>query len=155
VTKVVVSLSASYGYQPFNKLTSTASASYSYDNNGDLTSKTDSLGTWTLTYDEENRLTQVAIPSGPTVSYKYDALGRRIQRISSAGSNERYVYDGADVIIDLNADQQMEVFWEKVLGGSIVGGAIVVGGPPAAAAILRLLGAGGGAILFEKFQTAH
>jgi YD repeat-containing protein len=34
-------LSASYGYQPFNKLTSTASASYSYDNNGNLISKSD------------------------------------------------------------------------------------------------------------------
>jgi len=51
-------LSASYNYQPFNKLTSTASATYSYDNNGNLVSKTDSLGTWILSYDEENRLTK-------------------------------------------------------------------------------------------------
>jgi len=29
-------LSTSYSYQPFNKLTSTATATYSYDNNGNL-----------------------------------------------------------------------------------------------------------------------
>ena len=84
--------------------TSTASATYSYDNNGNLVSKTDSLGTWILSYDEENRLTQVTKPSGPTVNYKYDGLGRRTQRTTSGGANERYVYDGADALIDLNAD---------------------------------------------------
>jgi RHS repeat-associated protein len=97
-------LSATYSYQPFNKLTSTASATYSYDNNGNAISKTDSLGTWTLTYDEENRLTQAIVPNGPTVNYKYDGLGRRIQRTTNGGANERYVYDGADALIDLNAD---------------------------------------------------
>ena len=97
-------LSASYNYQPVNKLTSTATASYSYDNNGNLVHKTDALGVWDFYYDEENRLTQVTLPGGATVNYKYDALGRRIQRTSSTGANERYIYDGADVLLDLNAD---------------------------------------------------
>jgi len=97
-------LSATYGYQPFNRLTGTASATYSYDSNGNLISKTDSLGNWTFGYDEENRLTEVAVPNGPTVNYKYDGLGRRIQRMTTAGANERYVYDNADVLIDLNAN---------------------------------------------------
>jgi RHS repeat-associated protein len=97
-------LSVSYAYQPFNKLTSTATASYVYDNNGNLVSKTDSLGTTTLTWNEENQLTQVAVPNGLTANYKYDGLGRRIQRTTSTGANERYIYDGADVLIDLNAD---------------------------------------------------
>ncbi len=34
----------------------------------------------------------------------YDALGRRIQRSTNAGANERYVYDGPNVLADLNAD---------------------------------------------------
>jgi RHS repeat-associated protein len=38
-----------------------------------------------------------------TVSYKYDALGRRIQRTTSAGADERFVYDGQDVLLDLNS----------------------------------------------------
>jgi len=97
-------LSASYSYQPFNKLTSTANAAYVYDNNGNLTSKTDGSGTTTFSYDEENRLKQVTLPVGLTVSYAYDGLGRRIQRTTSAGANERSVYDGSDALIDLNAD---------------------------------------------------
>ena len=109
-------LSASYSYQPFNKLTSTASAGYVYDNNGNLISKTDSLGTWTFTYDEENRLTQLTRPSGMTVNYKYDGLGRRIQRTSSAGANERYVFDGEDVLIDLNADWSVATTYLNDLG---------------------------------------
>ena len=109
-------LSASYGYQPFNRLSSTANATYSYDNNGNLVAKTDSLGAWTFGYDEENRLTQVSKPSGPTVNYKYDGLGRRIQRTTSAGANERYVYDGHEVLIDLNADWSVATSYLSNLG---------------------------------------
>lgn len=97
-------LSASYSYQPFNKLASTATGTYSYDANGHVLTRTDSLGTTTLSWNEENQLTQVALPTGLTVNYKYDGLGRRIQRTTSAGANERYIYDGNDVLLDLNAD---------------------------------------------------
>jgi RHS repeat-associated protein len=97
-------LSASYSYQPLDKLTSTATGTYTYDNNGNLLSKTDSLGITTFSWNEENQLTQVGLPGALTVNYKYDGLGRRIQRTTSAGANERYVYDGNDALLDLNAD---------------------------------------------------
>ena len=109
-------LSATYGYQPFNRLTSTASATYSYDNNGNVVSKTDSLGNWTFDYDEENRLTQVNRPGGLTINDKYDGLGRRIQRTTSAGSNERYVYDTTEVLIDLNSDWSATTVYLNGLG---------------------------------------
>jgi RHS repeat-associated protein len=100
-------LSAGYSYQPFNKLTSTSTTNYTYDNNGNLLSKTDSLGTMTFTWNEENQLTQVSLPGGLTVNYKYDGLGRRIQRTTTAGGNERYIYDGQNILIDLNADSSV------------------------------------------------
>jgi len=109
-------LSANYNYQPFNKLASTVSATYSFDNNGNVISKTDSLGVWTFSYDGENRLTQVIIPTGPTVNYKYDGLGRRTQRTTSAGANERYVYDGLDALIDLNTDGSVAATYLNDLG---------------------------------------
>jgi YD repeat-containing protein len=93
-------LSASYPHQPFDKLTSSATASYIYDNSGNLLSKTDALGTTTFGWNEENQLTQASLPGGLTVNYKYDGLGRRIQRTTSAGANERYVYDGQDVLLE-------------------------------------------------------
>src|SRR5205085_8787329 len=68
-------ISSSYSYQPFNKVVTIGSNSYSYDANGNLTSKTDSSGTWSYTWDYENRLKQVTRPDNTTVSYKYDALG--------------------------------------------------------------------------------
>jgi len=109
-------LSASYSYQPFNKLTSTANAGYVYDNNGNLISKTDGSGTTTFSYDEENRLKQVTLPVGLTVSYAYDGLGRRIQRTTSAGGNARYIYDGHDALIDLNADWSVATTYFNDLG---------------------------------------
>lgn len=109
-------LSATYSYQPSNKLTSTASASYAYDNNGNLISKVDSAGAWSFSYDEENLLTQVTTPNGPTINYKYDGLGRRIQRTTSTGADERYVYDGPDALIDLNADWSVATTYLNDLG---------------------------------------
>jgi RHS repeat-associated protein len=97
-------LSASYSYQRFNRLTSTSSATYSYDANGNLVSKIDSTGTTQYTWDFENRLRQVTLPNGNTVNYKYDALGRRIQRTPGAGVSTNFVYDGQDVVKDLNSD---------------------------------------------------
>jgi len=97
-------LSTSYGYQPFSRLAATNSATYSYDNNGNLISKTIGGATTQYSWDFENRLKQVTIPGGPTVNYKYDALGRRIQRSTSNDDLLNFVYDGQDVIEDLDGD---------------------------------------------------
>ena len=93
-----------YEYEPFNKLVKTDVASYSYDNNGNLTAKKDGQGETLFSWNEENQLTQVKPASGGRVTYKYDALGRRIQR-SSSSANERYVYDGQDVLLDPLSDR--------------------------------------------------
>ena len=100
-------LSAAYTHQSFNRLMSTASAIYTYDNNGNLLSKTDGAGTTQYAWDFENRLKQVTLPSGDIVAYKYDALGRRIERSTitppSVTSTTRFIHDGADVIRDTEA----------------------------------------------------
>ncbi len=96
-------LSTSYTYQGLNKLASTTSATYTYDNNGSLITKADTPGTRTFAWDSEHRLKQVTLPGGLTATHKYDALGRRIQRTTSSGGDERYVYDGQDVVADLNS----------------------------------------------------
>ena len=93
-----------YTYQRFNRLTSTSTTTYLYDANGNLTTRRDSAGTIQYVWDFENRLRQVTLLNGTTVSYKYDALGRRIQRTSSTGVATNFVYDGQDVIRDLNSD---------------------------------------------------
>jgi RHS repeat-associated protein len=104
-------LSAMYTYQPFNRLTSTSAATFSYDNNGNLTSKTEGLQTTQYVWDFENRLSRVSSLGSQDVWYKYDALGRRIERnkgvalpIPLATETTRLVYDGADVVRDRDAN---------------------------------------------------
>lgn len=97
-------LGAIYGYQPFNRLTSTSNASYAYDTNGNLISRTDPSGVTQYSWDFENRLKQVTLPNGSTVSYQYDALGRRVRRSPNAGVSTNFIYDGQDVVKDLNSD---------------------------------------------------
>jgi len=96
--------SASYSYQPnqFNRLASTSTANYNYDANGNLTTKAEGKELWRFTWDYENRLT-MASTRRQTVRYRYDALGRRVQRYIVGGKeNTKFVYDGADVLVDDN-----------------------------------------------------
>ncbi len=95
---------SSYSYQPFNRLMTANSNTFAYNANGNLTSKTDASGSWTYTWDYENRLKQASKAGGVTVTYSYDALGRRIQQTSSSGGTTKFVYDGADVVRDLDGN---------------------------------------------------
>lgn len=94
---------SSYTYQAFNRLSDANSNTFAYSGNGNLTSKTDASGSWTYTWDFENRLKQASQSGGVTVTYAYDALGRRVQRTSSTGGTTKFVYDGADVLRDLDS----------------------------------------------------
>ncbi|MGH9962197.1 MAG: RHS repeat-associated core domain-containing protein, partial [Pyrinomonadaceae bacterium] len=95
---------SSYSYQSFNRLITANSSSFGYDANGNLTSKTDASGTWTYRWDYENRLKQASKSGGVTVSYAYDALGRRIQRTSTTRGTTKFIFDGADVVRDLDGN---------------------------------------------------
>jgi RHS repeat-associated protein len=92
-----------YNYNSSNELTSTPSGSYTYDNNGNR--KSDSTGAQ-YTWDFENHLTQVVLPSsGGTVNFKYDPFGRRIQKAFSQNSTTTttdYLYDRSDVLETVN-----------------------------------------------------
>ncbi len=91
-------LSASYNYQPFNRMSATASKTMSYDANGNMTSKNDVSGSWTYSWDYENRMTSTTNGTN-SVSYAYDALGRRVKRTESANIT-KFTYDGLDVVLD-------------------------------------------------------
>jgi RHS repeat-associated protein len=94
-----------HNYQPFNRLTNTATTSYVYNANGNMVSKTVGANTTQFYWDYENRLKQVILPSGQSVVYKYDALGRRIERnVNNSTTWTKFTYDGEDVILDQNSD---------------------------------------------------
>jgi RHS repeat-associated protein len=86
-----------------NELIKIDSTSLIYDDNGNLTNE----GTYTYTYDEENRLTKATRNSASAVvgQYQYDALNRRVQKIANpAGtlSIVQYFYDDARIIEEQN-----------------------------------------------------
>ena len=86
--------SATYGYQPFNKLTTTSTANLSYDANGNTVSKSGGKDFWRYIWDYENRLTSASTRK-QTVRYIYDALGRRVRRhIAGGKENTKFSYDG-------------------------------------------------------------
>jgi RHS repeat-associated protein len=88
-----------YSYNSSNELTSTPSGSYTYDHNGNMLTRPDGAQ---FNWDYSNRLTQVVLPgSGGTVTFKYDPFGRRIQKSGPSGT-VNYLYDGPDVIEEVD-----------------------------------------------------
>jgi RHS repeat-associated protein len=68
-----------------------------------MLSKSEGSNYWRYGWDYENRLTEASTRKR-TVRYRYDALGRRVQRYFSRGGkdNTKFTYDGQDVVQDNN-----------------------------------------------------
>jgi RHS repeat-associated protein len=96
-------LSALYDYNSFNRLMGVDGKTFTYDANGNLRTKVTAEGAWVYAWDEENRLIRVQRPDGLVVNYRYDALGRRVERRVTANGTttwKRFTYDGMDVVLD-------------------------------------------------------
>ncbi|NOT59712.1 MAG: hypothetical protein HOP19_05740 [Acidobacteria bacterium] len=92
-------------YTANNRLMSYNGMSFTYDLNGNRESQTSAVGTNVYSYDNENRLINVLLPDSTMIQYKYDALGRRVERSRNGGASwERYSYDRANVIKDTRSD---------------------------------------------------
>jgi RHS repeat-associated protein len=104
--------SSTYSYGSFNRLSSISgypAKDFTYDANGNVVSEYVGPKALTFAYDFENRLKWAEVvtpgsivqpPTQTTVTYKYDALGRRVQRSPSNGSAVNFVNDGQEVIED-------------------------------------------------------
>jgi YD repeat-containing protein len=84
----------SYTANDMNQYTAVDSVTPTYDANGNLTYD----GTFTYTYDAENRLV-AASGAGNTVSYAYDGLGRRKSKTVN-GTTTLYVSDGDREVLE-------------------------------------------------------
>ncbi|MBX3324924.1 MAG: RHS repeat-associated core domain-containing protein [Nitrospira sp.] len=106
-----------------NQLTADATHAYQYDDNGNLTRKTLlATGNYTsYTYDAENRLTKVEdfVAGNPTAAftstYRYDGLGRRIEKVANAstgsaqaGQTKQYIYDGEDILLEYDGSNVLQ-----------------------------------------------
>ncbi|MBI5182123.1 MAG: RHS repeat protein [Nitrospirae bacterium] len=102
----------SYTYNNGNELLTQNGTSFTFDANGNMTSKTDSSGATTYTYNSENRLVQIntqPVTGNPQlVIYKYDPFGRRIEKsvtdtaATGTVTVKRFVYDREDILFELD-----------------------------------------------------
>ncbi len=90
-----------------NRLLEDSKFTYTYDANGNLTSKRDRTTNDLTTYDwdVENRLIAVHT-STRTVTFRYDPLGRRIERAGS--TTTRYLYDQEDIVEELDGGNMLK-----------------------------------------------
>ena len=92
-------LSALHRYEAANRLLEDDQFLYTYDENGNLIQKREKAtgATTTYTYNVENQLIQIDLPDGRIARYRYDGLGRRIEK-NVAGAITRYLYDQEDIV---------------------------------------------------------
>jgi RHS repeat-associated protein len=86
-----------------NRITQFGAAILNIDAEGQTISKIGAGGTSVYQWDARSRLAQVTLPNAQVVSYGYDALGRRINRVAN-GSTTTFQYDDMDVVIDRTND---------------------------------------------------
>jgi RHS repeat-associated protein len=86
-----------------NHLEEDAEFTYSYDANGNQIQKTNKVtGLSThFEYDAEDRLIGIVPADVSGVNYRYDGLGRRIEK-DVAGVITRYLYDNEDILLELD-----------------------------------------------------
>lgn len=104
VNPQVPSPASSITYNGANQMLTFNTTNIVYDDNGNMTSVTNSCGTTTYTWDVRNRLIGISgfkpDCSALTASFQYDALGRRIQKTIN-GRTITYLYDGLDIVQEI------------------------------------------------------
>jgi YD repeat-containing protein len=74
-----------------------AGTTYTYDSNGNLTQRTQGTDTWTYSWNAENQLTKVEKNGAEVARFAYDAVGRRVEKVTS-GLTTSFTYDAEDIL---------------------------------------------------------
>jgi len=82
------------------------------DDDGDITS---------YTYDRENRLIEAELPDSTTIEYEYGPNGDRLKRYDGTDTIY-YVYDGEDVLMELDEYGSVEARYTHVPADAVGGG---------------------------------
>jgi RHS repeat-associated protein len=153
---------ASVAYTNLSASQLPSSTTFLYDANGNLTND----GLRSLSYDDDNHLTEVAIPGQNKSDFFYDGLGRKrveqdyVWTGTWTQTNEiHFIYDGSVVVQERDANNNPLVTYDRGLDSS--GGlqdAFGVGGLLARTDIKGTLfyhcdSLGNVAVLFDKYQT--
>ena len=84
---------------------------YTFDLAGNqLTSRNPSNQRTTNTWDFEDRLTQVALPSGTPNTFTYNGDGQRVQKQDSTGTT-KHVWDGQNIILETDGSNAIQAVY--------------------------------------------
>ena len=116
-----------YAYGPVNRLLSSSSSEtneYTYDSAGRLVAQTvDPAGggaggqSRAYGYDFMSRMTSLTDTNGSVFGYAFDGAGNRIRQSLNDCLSTRFVYDGPNAVLELNASN--EVAWAWVNGPGV------------------------------------
>ena len=105
-TKQVVGQTTSttnFSYNALDQLTDAGSTHYTYDGRGNLTQMTASGQNINYSFNAADQMTGVNFPTGPGLSYQYDASGHRVQQVN-AGVTTNYLWDEESAFGDVVAE---------------------------------------------------
>jgi RHS repeat-associated protein len=102
--------------------TSAGVTTRTYDGSGNLLTSQAPGNQWTTnSWDGEDRLTRVALPSGIVDSFTYNGDGLRVQKQDSTGTTN-HVWDGQNILLETNASNIIQAVYtlEPVFYGSLI-----------------------------------
>ncbi|WP_346234452.1 RHS repeat-associated core domain-containing protein [Lysinibacillus telephonicus] len=90
-------------YGPGSRLLETKDAKFTYDEEGNLIKKVENNGdTWKYEYYGNGMMSKVIKPDKTEVTFKYDTLGRRVEK-SSNEKSMRFVWDGNTILHEFDS----------------------------------------------------
>lgn len=109
---------ADFGYDAYRRMTGGGGYTYTFDAAGRATGRTDNVdgSRLELDWDGDDNLVAArtyvsgSMTPGHTVSYGYDALGRRVWR-EADGVRQFFVYDFADIVLEMNESGGADAFY--------------------------------------------
>jgi RHS repeat-associated protein len=96
-----------YSYNAANRLTSGGDWTYSYDNAGRLVSQSVGTQARSYSYSFRSQMTSLTDTNGSVFSYDFDGDGNRTKQSLNNCLASQYVYDGPNVIVELNASNEV------------------------------------------------
>jgi RHS repeat-associated protein len=92
-----------YSYNAADQLQNAGASSYSFDPNGNMEGNTETGFNRVFKYDGLNRLTEVQVSPTKKWQVNYDPFGEKIEKIDTNGVITRMLYDGDNLLGEMNA----------------------------------------------------
>ncbi|WP_161804433.1 RHS repeat-associated core domain-containing protein [Lysinibacillus xylanilyticus] len=97
-------------YGAGSRLLETKEATFSYDEEGNLAQKVEKNGdTWKYEYNGNGMMSKVIKPDRTEVTFKYDSLGRRIEK-SSNEKTMHFIWDGNTILNEYYLQDNSDIF---------------------------------------------